>query len=75
MSPDHAITLSRNHAIHPSTRPSVHPSIHASIHTIHAQEHPVRDNAVGALGRLALGHGAALPLDGIVTAMLAQARS
>ena len=33
----------------------------------------MRDNAVGALGRLALGHGAALPLDGIVTAMLAQA--
>ena len=35
----------------------------------------MRDNAVGALGRLALGHGAALPLDGIVTAMLAQVRS
>ena len=36
------------------------------------EEHPVRDNAVGALGRLALAHGGALPLEGIVPAMLAQ---
>jgi hypothetical protein len=60
--------MDRCHAITPSIHPSVLPTY------LSLQEHPVRDNAVGALGRLALGHGAALPLDGIVTAMLAQVR-